>query len=183
MYKSSSKVLHNNRSSSPILESKIISKLSAKSYLKIPKNSLAYYKMQSKSHSKTTQSSSKLQEYYNSKLILSSTQNNIPKPYEPGHTLILPSLRPENSLSRTNSSEPRNASQLNPSKTTTRLLNKIDIANKISPLPKLSQRSSALKNYINNLKTKRKRNKEFSATWSDNEGLCGWETDSVINPN
>lgn len=183
MYKPSSKFPHNNRSSSPIPESKIINKLSAKSFLKFPKNSLAYYKKHSKSPSKKTQSSSKLRENYSSKLISSSIQNSLQKPYEPGRTLILPSIKHEDSFNRTGPIEPQNASELISSKTTDRLLKKINIANKISPLPKLSQRNSAMKNYVTSLKMRGKRNKEFSATWSDNESLCGWETDSIINPN
>lgn len=182
MYKPSSSMLRNNYSSSPILESKIISKLSAKSFMKIPKNSLAYYKKQSKTPSKKPQSSSKLRENYSSKLILSPTKTKSIKPYEPEHTLTLPSLKPEESFNRTNTTESQNRSQLISSKTTMKLLKKIK-TNKINQLPKLSQRTYALKNYITNLQMRRKRNRELSATWSDNESLCGWQTDSIMYPN
>ena len=179
MYKPSSNLLRNNYSSSPILESKIISRLSAKSFMKIPKNSLAYYKKQSKTPSKKPQSSSKLRENYSSKLILSSTKNYPVKPYEPEQTLTLPALKAEDPF---NTTESQNKSQLISSKTTMKLLKKIK-TNKINPLPKLTQRTYALKNYITNLQMRRKRNRELSATWSDNESLCGWKTDSIMYPN
>jgi hypothetical protein len=181
MYKPQSKLLRNNRSSSPILESKLVNKLSSKSFLQIPKNSLVYYKKLSKKLSSNKKDSprTKLRETLNSKHPLSSSKQSKSKVLEIPSSLLLPPLKPEEAFSKTDPREIKDRSQVHSSKTTLKLLKKLKITSK-SPevLPKLTQRPMLTKCMVG--PSRKKQTKEQSATWSDTGSLSAWETSSIV---